>query len=81
DIPDTDEARLVILHPKVAHKRGSDSPAKEFGQQATEHRGTANRTNRNMLVYLAADEARLDELDSAVRDYLGWTHVLANDAA
>lgn len=23
DIPDTDEARLVILHPKVAHKRGS----------------------------------------------------------
>ncbi|MBZ4613710.1 ATP-binding protein [Mycobacterium avium subsp. hominissuis] len=80
DIPDTDEARLVILHPKVAHKRGSDSPAKEFGQQATEHRGTANRTNRNMLVYLAADEARLDELDSAVRDYLGWTHVLANEA-
>ncbi|WP_210731572.1 Swt1 family HEPN domain-containing protein [Mycobacterium intracellulare] len=80
DIPDTDEARLVILHPKVAHKRGSDSAAKEFGQHATEHRGTANRTNRNMLVYLAADEARLDELDSAVRDYLGWTHVLANEA-
>lgn len=24
-----------------------------------------------MLVYLAADEARLDELDSAVREYLG----------
>lgn len=80
DIPDTDEARLAILHPKVAHKRGSDSPAKEFAQHATEHRGTANRTNRNMVVYLAADEARLDELDSAVRDYLGWTHVLANEA-
>lgn len=80
DIPDTDEARLVIVHPKVAHKRGTDSPAKEFAQQATEHRGAANRTNRNMLVYLVADEARLDELDSAVRDYLGWTHVLANEA-
>ncbi|MGV0041602.1 Swt1 family HEPN domain-containing protein [Mycobacterium colombiense] len=80
DIPDTDEARLVILHPKVAHKRGSDSPAKEFAKQATEHRGTANRINRNMLVYLAADEARLDELESAARDYLGWTHVLANEA-
>ncbi|ORW93958.1 AAA family ATPase [Mycobacterium sp. IEC1808] len=78
DIPDTDEARLIILHPKVAHKRGSDSPAKEFAQQATEQRGIANRTNRNTLVYLAADEARLDELDSAVRDYLGWAHVLAN---
>jgi hypothetical protein len=80
DIPDTDEARLVILHPKVAHKRGSDSPAKAFTQKATEQRGTANRTNRNMLVYLAADETRLDELDAATRDYLGWTHVLANEA-
>lgn len=79
DIPDTDEARLVILHPKVAHKRGSDSPAKEFAKQATEHRGTYHRANRNMLVYLAADEARLDELDSAVREYLGWAHVLDNE--
>ncbi|VEG41053.1 Conserved protein of uncharacterised function (part1) [Mycolicibacterium flavescens] len=80
DIPDTDEARLVILHPKVAHKRGTDSIAKEFARQSTEQRGTANRANRNMLVYLAADEARLEELDNATRDYLGWTHVLANEA-
>jgi predicted AAA+ superfamily ATPase len=80
DIPDTDEARLVILHPKVAHKKGADSAAKQFAHKATEHRGSANRTNRNMLVYLAADEARLEELDTATRDYLGWTHVLNNEA-
>lgn len=80
DIPDTDEARLVILHPKFAHKRGGESEAKTFAHKATEQRGSANRTNRNMLVYLAADEARLQELDSATRDYLGWTHVLANEA-
>lgn len=80
DIPDTAEARLVILHPKVAHKRGSDSAAKDFAHKATEQRGTSNRTNRNMLVYLAADEARLEELDAATRDYLGWSHVLANEA-
>lgn len=80
DIPDTDEARLVILHPKVAHKRGTESAAKLFAHKATEQRGTANRTNRNMLVYLAADDARLEELDNAVRDYLGWSHVLANEA-
>jgi hypothetical protein len=30
-----------------------------------------------MLVYLAADEDRMTELDSAVRDYLGWSDVLA----
>lgn len=80
DVPDTDEARLVILHPKVAHKGKTDSEAKAFAQKATEHRGSANRTNRNAVVYLAADEARLEELDAATRDYLGWTHVLANEA-
>jgi len=80
DIPDTDEARLVILHPKVAHKRGTDSVAKDFAQKATAQRGTSNRTHRNALVYLAADEARLGELDTATRDYLGWSHVLANEA-
>ncbi|MEO5316324.1 Swt1 family HEPN domain-containing protein [Pseudarthrobacter sp. CC12] len=80
DIPDTDEARLVILHPKVAHKRGVDSAAKDFAQKATEQRGSANRNHRNTLVYLAADEARLEELNSATRDFLGWSHVLANEA-
>ncbi|MCK9893897.1 Swt1 family HEPN domain-containing protein [Frankia sp. AgB32] len=81
DLPDTAEARLVILHPKYAHKRGStDSDARNFAQQATEHRGSANRSNRNMLVYLAPDEARLEELDTATRDYLGWKHVLDNEA-
>lgn len=80
DIPDTDEARLVILHPKVAHKGKTESEAKAFAQKATEQRGSANRTNRNTVVYLAADVARLEELDAATRDYLGWTHVLANEA-
>ncbi|EIV91760.1 Swt1 family HEPN domain-containing protein [Frankia sp. QA3] len=80
DLPDTGEARLVILHPKFAHKRGTESAAKNFAQKATEQRGSSNRTNRNMLVYLAPDEARLEELDTATRDYLGWKHVLDNEA-
>ena len=61
--------RDAVLSPRVALIR-----------EATEQRGTANRTHRNMLVYLAADEARLEELDAATRDYVGWTHVLANEA-
>lgn len=78
DIPDTDEARLVILHPKVYHKKSADSGAVQFAQKAIEHRGTANRLNRNMVVFLAADEDRMGELDSAARDFLGWSHVLDN---
>ena len=80
DIPDLDEARLVILHPRVAHKRGTVSAAREFAKETTERRGSAHRTHRNMLIYLAADVARLEELGAAVRDYLGWKHVLDNDA-
>ena len=80
DIPDQEEARLVILPPKVAHKRGTDSLAKAFAHAATERRDTANRIHRDTLVFLAADEARLEELDAATRDYLGWSHVLDSEA-
>ena len=76
DIPDTDQARLVILHPKFPHRRKKeDSPAQEFAHAATERRGTANRTNRNMIVFLAADEERLAELDQAARSFLAWEEI------
>lgn len=79
DIPDTDTARLILLHPRFAHNRksGDNSDADVFAKNATEHRATAHRTNRNMVVFLAADEDRMAELDSAVRDYLGWSDVVA----
>jgi hypothetical protein len=80
DILDVDEATLVILHPKVAHAKNKDSDALAFAQKATETRGTANRINRNMVVYVAADAVRLEELDSAVRQYLGWKDVLDHAA-
>jgi hypothetical protein len=78
DIPDTDEARLVVLHPRLTHKRSaSDSDAIAFAKGATEHRGAANRTYRNMLVYLAGDRDRVEELERSVREYLGWSDILA----
>src|SRR3954451_22729530 len=78
DIPDLDEARLVILHPKLTHRRNaSDSAAVAFSKAATEHRGTANRTHRNMLVYLAGDGDRIEELERSIREYLSWSEILA----
>ncbi|MDQ3631720.1 MAG: DUF499 domain-containing protein, partial [Actinomycetota bacterium] len=77
EIPDVDEARLVILHPKLTHKRAfGDSGAITFAGAATERRGAANRTYRNMLVYLAGDQDRMDELERSVREYLGWSGIL-----
>lgn len=77
DIPDTDQARLVILHPRYAHRRKiDDSAAYRFARQATERRGTANRTNRNMVVFLAPDMDRLAELDQATRSFLAWKEIV-----
>jgi len=41
--------------------------------------GTANRTHRNMLVYLAGDHDRIEELERSVREYLGWSEILAKE--
>jgi predicted AAA+ superfamily ATPase len=79
DIFDTDEARLVVLHPRFSHhKSDKASAAAAFAQQATERHGSGLRTYRNMIVFLAPDKTTLEELDAAVRDYLGWNSVVAD---
>ena len=76
DIPDEDAARLVILHPSLPHTKGSEeTPALQFAQQALDKRGTSQRVNRNMLVFLAPDAKRLDELMDSVRDFLAWDDI------
>jgi hypothetical protein len=46
-----------------------------FAAEAAERRGTSPRTNRNMLVFLAPDAKRLDELLDAARHDLAWSWV------
>ena len=76
DIPDEDSARLVILHPSHSHSKNSqDSLAMKFAQESLEKRGSAQRINKNMLVYLAPDTKRLEELLEAVRDFLAWQNI------
>lgn len=79
DVPDTDEVRLVVMHPKFVHKRDdADSSGITFAREATERRGATSRKYRNMVVFLGADEKRMEELGAAVRDYLGWDEVVRN---
>jgi predicted AAA+ superfamily ATPase len=76
DIPDEDSARLVILHPSLSHsKNAQDSSALKFAAESLEKRGSAQRINKNMLAYLAADSKRLEELMEAVRDFLAWQNI------
>jgi hypothetical protein len=76
DVPDEDTARLVILDPEHHHSSGNDeSPARLIAAKILQERGTGPRRNRNMLVFLAADRARLEDLEKAVRQYLAWRSI------
>ncbi|MBQ1122215.1 DUF499 domain-containing protein [Streptomyces sp. B15] len=76
EIPDRDEARLVLLHPQYTHRKDKeDSAAREFSAEVLATWGTAQRSHRNMVVFLAPDRTRMEELKEAVREFLGWQKV------
>ena len=76
DVPDAEEARLVVLHPQHTHRRGNDdSAAYRFAQACLDTRGSGQRINRNTLVFLAPDDQRMSELAEATRDYLAWNDI------
>jgi len=77
DIPDLEQARLVIVHPRWAwHKTDSEtSTTGAWVRQAVESRGSAQRVRRNQVVFLVADQQALDSLMAATRTYLGWLEV------
>jgi len=76
DIADDPAARLVIVHPRYCHSRGDESSASMmFARRGLESRGSSQRVNRNMVIFLAADAKRMEELSEAVRDYLAWDNI------
>lgn len=78
DVPDDPEVRLVVLGPEHPHAGGSsDSPARVAAQRILDKRATGDRLHRNMLVFLAADRGRLQELRQAVRQQLAWSSIEA----
>lgn len=77
DIPDERVTRLLFLEPKYHHSSKSEtSPARVEAEKVLECRGNSPRMYRNTLVFLAADEARLAELNLAVRQYLSWSSIV-----
>ena len=78
DVPDLLTTRLVTLRPEDAYLRApdDDSPAQHRARELLESRGTAPRTYRNTLVFLAPDQSRYDDLKVAICDYLAWAEVL-----
>ena len=75
-IGDEAEVRLVILGPEAAQAgKGADSAAVRAAEVALTQRGTSQRLHRNVLVFLAADAARLADLRNRVRSLLAWRSI------
>lgn len=76
DVADEKETRLVILRPEFPHSSGNDaSSGRAAAAEMLEKHGNGPRHCRNTLVFLAADKARLAELEQAVRQFMAWTSI------
>src|SRR5207249_2653421 len=76
DVPDDMDARLVVLGIDHPYSKEPGNAAEGAAKAIFETRGNAPRLFRNTLVFLAVDQARLQDLDEAVRRYLAWESIL-----
>ncbi len=77
DVPDDYDARLVVLSSEHPYSKEANSAAEATAKAILESRGNAPRLYRNMLVFLAADKVRLQDLNEALRKFLAWESILA----
>lgn len=76
DVSDEQTVRLVILRPSDTYRQGNmDSPAIKKAEEILNNRGTAPRTYRNMLAFVAPDQALLSHLQSVIKEQLAWESI------
>jgi predicted AAA+ superfamily ATPase len=76
DVPDDLDTRLVVLRIEYAYSKEAGNAAEAAARAILENRGNAPRIYRNTLVFLAADKARVSDLEDALRRYLAWESIL-----
>lgn len=82
DVPDEDRARLVVLPPRVGHRKANEeSSAVTLARSMLDSRGNAPRRYRNMLLFVSADTDALETLTGETRRYLAWSSVQRDAAA
>ncbi len=76
DIPDEQEARLVILGPEYP-QTGKDQQSDALKEAASilNSRGSSPRAYRNTLAFIAADSNRIRDLEQAVRQFMAWSSI------
>ena len=81
DVADEASVGLVILRPEYAYAaRSASSEALTMSTEIVTHRSGGERTYRNMVVFLAADQNRLPDLLTAIRQEMAWSHIFDRQA-
>ncbi|TVQ73610.1 MAG: ATP-binding protein, partial [Balneolaceae bacterium] len=75
-VPDEPACRLVVLPVDQAFSSDTDNPAVYTANSILENCGETPRTCRNTLVFLAADESGIGDLDETVRMHMAWDAIL-----
>jgi Protein of unknown function (DUF499) len=81
DVPDDLDARLVVLGIDHPYSKDPSNPAQVFAKAIVASRGAGPRLYQNTLAFLAADKARWQDLDEALRRVLAWDSILAEKGA
>ena len=82
DVPDEQEARLVVLAPGAAHAgKDTGSDALEAARELLSGRGKGPRQHQNMLAFLAPDREVLEGLREEARRFLAWRSVVRDHEA
>jgi predicted AAA+ superfamily ATPase len=78
DVPDDNSmgARLVILGPQHTHIKTGDSPARPYAAEILNQRGASPRYYKNLLLFLAADQTKLENLEKNIAQYLAWSSIV-----
>lgn len=76
EVPDEQVVRLVVLGIQHVYQRGTPSPAQTEAANILQSAGKKPRLYRNSIVFLAADQTRLQDLDQAVRRHMAWDSIL-----
>jgi predicted AAA+ superfamily ATPase len=76
EVPDDPDARLVILPPNIPHaNRDTNSQAIVTARDILDRRAAGQRLYRNMLIFLAPDVRRLEELERGSAEFLAWKEI------
>jgi hypothetical protein len=79
-VPDEPATRLVLLAAQHTHRRSVEfSAARQWASACLQSRGNSPRQFANTLIFLAPDEASLENLFHALADRRAWQHIIDNE--